>query len=116
VRFTQQLGLGDTERVSSGSRTADRVLYQLQALCRMKPSGALDGRSGKVPSDLATDAFRVLSLSRDEDRLLREAEDTLLSDLRFEYLDKTNMEQALWRFVCQSFIERKPDHVPQFIE
>jgi hypothetical protein len=68
-----------------------------------------------VPEDLATEAVRWIQLHADAEELYQEAQQELLEDLRFEYMDEREAQQKLWRFVCLSVIDRGHDHVRPFI-
>ena len=46
----------------------------------------------------------------------QEAQAILLADLRFEYLERREAADALWRFLCHCHADRSRDHVPKFIE
>jgi hypothetical protein len=68
-----------------------------------------------VPEDLATEAVRWLQLHADEEELYQGAQQELLEDLRFEYMDEREAQEKLWRFVSQSVIDRGHDHVRPFV-
>ena len=94
----------------------ERILTRLQALCRRRPTDERTVRTGRVPEDLATECFRSLGMYADEEELYQAAQGALLEDLRFEYLEKREAEEALWRFVCRCSIDRRRDQVRSFVE
>src|SRR5260221_8194127 len=101
-----------TMSVGSTNGEVEKILRRLQALCRRRPSG--DERtvhSGRVPDDLATDDFRMLSLHASEEELYRAALEALSEDVRFEYLDERDVDAALWRYVCLCFRDRDRDQI-----
>jgi hypothetical protein len=100
------------------SNQADRVariLTRLQAAARRPPSGDRTIRSGRVPDDIATEHCKWLYLEPDEDEVYQEARDGVLGDPRFEYLEPSEAEEALWRFVCQCHVDRTRSHVAAFV-
>jgi hypothetical protein len=105
----------ETVGVSSRNSEVEKILKRLQAACRSKLSDQRGGRSGRVPEDLATEDIRWLQLSADEEVLYQAAQQALLEDLRFEYMDEREARDKLWRFVCQSVIDRSHDHVRTFV-
>jgi hypothetical protein len=68
----------------------------------------------QIPGVLRGEREEYLSLRRDERDALASAKETLLGDLRFEYMAK-EADDALWQFVCKAFIDRRTDHVPGFV-
>jgi hypothetical protein len=68
-----------------------------------------------VPEDIATEVFRMLYLMPDEEEAYQEAQAILLGDLRFEYMERRQVEAVLWRFLCESYTDRARDHVQRFI-
>jgi hypothetical protein len=92
-----------------------RALTRLQAAARHPASGGRTVRSGRVPDDIATEACKWLYLEPDEDLVYEEAQGVLLGDPRFEYLEQRQVEDALWRFVCQCHVDRTRGHVAAFI-
>jgi hypothetical protein len=68
-----------------------------------------------VPEDLATESVRSIRLHADEEELYQAALQALSDDLRFEYMDEREAQEKLWRFVCQSVIDRATDHVRPFV-
>jgi hypothetical protein len=108
--------VGENAGMSGQAAAAPRVLKRLQGLVRRPPDGVRTARTGRVPEDIATEAFRSLGLLPDEEEVYQEAQAILLSDLRFEHLERRQVADALWRFLCQCYADRTRDHVPQFIE
>ncbi len=104
-----------TVGVSSRNNEVGKILKRLQAMCRRQPSDQRTVRSGRLPEDLATEAVRWLQLHADEEELYRGAQQALLEDLRFEYMDEREAQEKLWRFVSQSVIDRGHDHVQPFV-
>jgi hypothetical protein len=102
--------------MSSQTDGVARILKHLQGLVRRRPSGVQTVHSGRVPEDIATEDFRWLYLRPDEERAYQDAQAILLGDLRFEYLERREAEDALWRFLCQCYGIQTHDHVPLFIE
>jgi hypothetical protein len=105
----------ETVDVSSQGSEVETILKRLQAACRRPPSDEPTVHSGRVPEDLATESFRSLALHADEEEQYQSALRALLDDLRFEYMDERQAQETLWRFVCQSFIDRSHDHVRPFV-
>src|SRR5713226_9948225 len=92
------------------------ILKRLQGLVRRPPGSGRTVRTGQVPEDIATEAFRSLALLPDEEEAYQEAQTVLLADPRFEHLeDRRAAAGALWRFLCQCYVDRARDHVRQFV-
>jgi hypothetical protein len=72
-------------------------------------------RTGEVPEDLATEEVKWLTLDEDAHNALEDAKGVISVDLRFEYLDRTELDKALWRFTCECFLDRSSDKVAGFI-
>src|SRR5258706_15114352 len=100
--------------MSGQAAAAPRVLKRFQGLVRRPPDGVRTARTGRVPGDIASEAFRSLGLLPDEEEAYQEAQAILLSDLRFEHLERRQVADALWRFLCPCGADRPPDPLPQF--
>jgi hypothetical protein len=101
----------------SASPEPERALRRLQALAREPSSGRSydDGFGFRVvPDDLATEENQSLSYSSKEMAALKRAKAAVLADLRFEYLREKEVDDAVWRFFCEAFIQRSTNHVPGF--
>ena len=59
-------------------------------------------RSHRVPSDLARDGFRGMTLGTDAGSALVAAGERLAEDPRFEWLDAKEAKEALWRLACEA--------------
>jgi hypothetical protein len=101
--------------VSPRNGDVERILKRLQALCRRPPSDERAVHSGRVPEDLATESVGSVALHRDEEELYQAALQAMSDDLRFEHMDERDAQDKLWRFVCQSVIDRSHDHVRSFV-
>jgi hypothetical protein len=104
--------------VPAESRESEKALRRLQSVAREPSTGqSYKGGFGSrgLPDDLATEAKQALHYSSEEMGALKEANDAVLTDLRFEYLREKEVDEAVWRFFCQSFLERSTNHVPAFI-
>ena len=95
----------------------DDLLAELQTTIRA-PNSDEPGRtfiSGKVPDDLATETVRTIGLFGPEALVVEELRLALIDDLRFEYMDRREREDATWRFVCLAALREHEDHIPDFI-
>ncbi|MGA9874446.1 MAG: hypothetical protein WBQ21_01410 [Solirubrobacteraceae bacterium] len=92
-------------------------LKGLQKLVRLPPAAvpAKFVHTGRIPDDLATDEATGLHLSGDEAAALEDLQALLPGDLRFEYMERREREDAMWRFVCLASLQRKEGHVDGFI-
>ncbi|MFG2943223.1 hypothetical protein [Streptomyces sp. NPDC048282] len=72
------------------------------------------GRTQVIPDDLATEDSKFLHVGPDIAGAIIQLVEALLSDLRFEHLGK-DAEKRVWRFVCLSVLDRRTDHVADFL-
>jgi hypothetical protein len=76
-------------------------------------------RWGAIPDDLATEEARQLSLTRKEHEAEQTMKQRLLDDPRFEHLGDgpvSEIDKALWRFVCLCALAADEDHVRWFMD
>ena len=72
-------------------------------------------RMGAIPEDLASAEATTLTVDGATSAALTAAVELIGSDERFEYMTETDLDAALWRFVCKAAIDRGPHHVPAFV-
>jgi hypothetical protein len=99
------------------SPSVEKALTRLQGLAR-RPTTA-SGRPAMrigVPEDLRRPGIDTLLLSPGERDAFETAHTALGQDLRFEHLRPDSATDALRRFVCLSFLERRVDHVAGFVQ
>ncbi|MFJ3896843.1 hypothetical protein [Streptomyces sp. NPDC090083] len=92
-----------------------KLLKKLQFDARSE--GTLDGPWGRtqvIPDDLATEEAKMLHVGPAVSGQITELVEALLADLRFEHLSK-DADKRVWRFVCQSALDRSTDHVAGFL-
>jgi hypothetical protein len=93
------------------------ALKNLQTLVRLPPppEPVRTVQSGPVPDDLATEEAGVLYLSAKEAAALENVQRLLPEDLRFEYMERRELENATWRFACLAALRSDEDQVDGFI-
>lgn len=100
--------------MSNQTNGAAQALARLQAAARRPAAGGRTVRTARVPDDIATEDCKWLHLEPDVERAYQEAQEVVLGDARFEYLEERDAAEALWRFVCQCHLHRAGDHVASF--
>lgn len=94
----------------------ERVLAKLQRTVRLGQQPESDSPatySRQVPTDLDKDM--TLTLTKSERELMVRTLATLEVDPRFEHLRPRAAVDAVWRFICLSWLDRKTDHTRWFM-
>lgn len=101
--------------MSRQSVTGEKALRTLQQLVRRPPPDDKTQvvMTKRLPSQLATDETPGLALLGDEVAAMATTQAALLDDLRFEHM--RNVEDAVWEFVAECWLDRRNNHVPMFI-
>jgi hypothetical protein len=68
----------------------------------------------RLPSELSVGEAQHIGLLADEVAAIERAKEALVDDLRFEHL--RSVDDDVWYFVGECWVDRGTDHVPAFIE